>query len=145
MTQKKSVAPKAKAETELTVTKTENPIVVKKDQQIRELLTKLNKLENLKNYYSKLKVKQNSLKEAFDKMNKLTSQKKDHFEEGQQSDFPFEIVLKGKLEYDRMEEIFKINKRETVTRFTEFLLLQLNDLLEAFEADLIREAEKDEI
>ena len=40
---------------------------------------------------------------------------------------------------------FKISKRETVTRFTEFLLLQLNDLLEAFEADLIREAEKEEV
>ncbi len=113
------------------------PSVSDKQQQLNELMKKLNKLETLKKYYSNLKVKRNDLQESLDKMEELASKTKEHFEENEREDFPFEISLKGIGQYDRMEEIFKISKKETVTSFTKYLLNELNQVLKTFENDLI--------
>lgn len=115
---------------------------VSKETQINELLSRVEKLENLKKYYGKLKVKKNSLEKAFKKMAVATETKSDQFEEQAQIKFPFKISLIEIDEYDRKNEIFEISKKQTVTRFTEFLLSQITELLEAFEMDLIEEAKK---
>jgi len=117
-----------------------NVTIMNKQSQLNDLLSKVEKLENLRKYYGKLKVKRNTLEDALKKMSNKTTNKDDQFEEESIEKFPFEIVLKGIGEYNREEELFKISKRETVTNFTKYLLKQINDLIEVFETDLIDEA-----
>lgn len=113
-----------------------------KEQQLHDLLARVEKLENLKKYYGRLKVKRNNLEEALRKMKSITEEKSDSFEESEAQEFPFQIVLLQNDEYNRKNDVFKISKRDTVTNFTEFLLQQISELLEAFESDLIDEASK---
>jgi len=115
--------------------------LINKEGQLKELLSKVEKLENLRKYYGKLKAKRNTLETALKKMHQYNTIKDDQFEENSLEKFPFEIILKGLGEYERKEELFTISKHETVTNFTDFLLRQINELLEVFESDLIDEAQ----
>lgn len=108
----------------------------------KDLLQKLNEMEKLKEYYSKLKVKKDSLNTALAKMKALDKKGTDHFENNEVTEFPFQIVLRGEDEYNRTDDIFKINKRETVTRFTEYLLKEISEVLEVFEEDLLDYSKK---
>lgn len=101
------------------------------------ILKKIETLENLRNYYSKLKVKRNSLEAALKKMKASQKKSGDHFEENEVKEFPFEIILQGESEQNnRWNEIFKINKRDTVTNFTEYLLSEVSQLLDNFEREI---------
>lgn len=113
-----------------------------KTQQIKEILSKVEKLENLKNYYGKMKVKKNDLEDAFEKMTLYKNEPSDQFEEGNRQEFPYQIVLVTNTEYNRQDKIFKISQPDTVTRFTEFLLKNVDEILEAFEKDLLEESKK---
>lgn len=68
------------------------------------ILQKIEKLEILKRQYGRLKYKQNDLKAALDKIQTSKLSKSDKFEEEKSEKFPFVIVLKGKREYDKLEE-----------------------------------------
>lgn len=105
-------------------------------ESMDNILRKIEKLENLKKYYGRLKTKHNSLKETLNKIKTSKSSKSDKFEEDEINEFPFAIVLKGIGQYERMEEIFTINQPETVENFTEYLLKQVDEILEVFKKDL---------
>lgn len=105
-------------------------------EPMETILQKIEKLEILKRHYGRLKYKQNDLKAALDKIQTSKLSKSDKFEEEESEEFPFVIVLKGKREYDRLEEIFTINQPETVENFTKYLLKEVDVVLEAFEKDL---------
>lgn len=112
--------------------------VVEKSQPVAMdiILKKIETLENLRNYYSKLKVKRSSLEAALKKMKASQKKSDDHFEENEVKEFPFEIILQGEGEHNRWNEIFKINKRDTVTNFTEYLLSEVSQLLDNFEREI---------
>lgn len=116
---------------------TEKPAAGKSQPAAMDIiLKKIETLENLRNYYSKLKVKKGSLEAALKKMKAFQEGSDDHFEENEVKEFPFEIILQGENEYNRAQEIFKINKRDTVTKFTEYLLSEVTQLLDNFEKEI---------
>ena len=105
-------------------------------ESMEDILRKIEKLESLKKYYGRLKSKHNSLNEALKKIKARKLSQSDKFEEDEVNEFPFFIVLKGIGEYNRAEEIFTINQPETVENFTEYLLKQVDEVLEVFKKDL---------
>ncbi|TXN37715.1 hypothetical protein FVB32_05350 [Flagellimonas hymeniacidonis] len=131
-------------------TRTAATTAVKKDLQKKEqpkdvftdLMTTLNELEQLRNYYNKLKIKRDTLEEAINKMNKIINKKKDKFEGPSEEAFPFEIVLKGENEHNRPDNIFVINQKATVLRFSQALLTEINQILTVFEADILEYSKK---
>lgn len=129
MTMKKSAT--GKVVTKVTAAKTE-----KKDV-FTDLMRTLNELEQLRNYYNKLKIKRDTLQEAIDKMTKIVKGKKDEFEGPAEEAFPFEIVLRGENQHHRPDDIFVINQKATVLRFSQSLLSEINQILEVFEADIV--------
>ncbi len=75
-------------------------------------------------------------------MEKLTSNHVNQFEEENTEKFPFSIIIRGEDEYNRIEDLFKISKPETVTGFTAFLLTELDSLLATFESDITEYSKK---
>jgi hypothetical protein len=130
-----------KKETATTVVGKPKSATEKKDV-FAELMKHLNELEQLRSYYNRLKVKKDTLQTAYRKMVKHESDSKDHFEEGSKKQFPFEIVIRGEDEYNRTGDIFKINQPNTVTSFTKYLLNEVEQLLEVFEADIVEHSKK---
>jgi len=134
-----------------TPSKTSNTSVVKSktteatvvpSSELPNLLKKLNEIETLRKYYGKLKAKKESLEAAYSKMKELTSNKDNKFEEAEAKDFPFKIIIRGENEFNREDDIFQINKKETVTSFTQILLEEVTEVLSLFEEDLIQESKK---
>ena len=107
-----------------------------------DLMKHLNELEDLIRYYNKLKIKRDTLQQAHNKMKKFESSKKDKFEEGSKNQFPFEIVVRGEGENNRPDDLFTISKVNTVTAFTEYLLNEIHQLLEVFEADILEHSKR---
>ena len=121
-----------------TTTTSKKPAVKadKKDAVFQILMDNINKLEKLKDYYEKLKIKRDSLASAVKKMDEEDT--KTPFESAEKSDFPFEIILNGKSgQYNNTDEIFKITHVTTVTNFSKALLKEVDEVLAALEIDLL--------
>lgn len=125
---------------ETKVAKTQRAVVKKNEEDtdpFKDLINKLSEMEKLKGYYTKLKIKKDTLETALAKMKALDKKGSDHFEQNEVGEFPFHIILRGDNEYNRIDDIFKISKQRTVIAFTEHLLNEIRQLLEVFEADLL--------
>ena len=125
----------------MAVAKPQKAVNQKKDV-FGDLMKHLNEMELLRDYYNKLKIKKDTLQTAYDKMIRYEAEKQDHFEEGSKKQFPFEIVVRGEGEHGRPDDIFTINKAHTVTNFSKYLLNEINQLLEVFEADIVDHSKK---
>ncbi len=123
----------------------ENKVAIDKTTEIKIILSKVEKLENLRTYYGKLKVKETSLKESLETIKSCADVSADQFEEKEQQEFPFDIALRKKDYYGKKEDVFTISRIETVENFTKYLLSQVSELLDAFEKDLIQESKKGNI
>ena len=109
---------------------------IEKGINMTTILEKIARLEQLKKHYGRLKFKQNDLNDALEKIKTHKSKKNDKFENDHSEEFPYVIVLKGKGEYDRLEEIFTINQPETVENFAIYLLKEVDQVLEVFQNEL---------
>ena len=109
---------------------------IEKGINMTTILEKIERLEQLKRHYGRLKFKQSDLQTALEKIKTHKSKKNDKFENDQSEEFPYVIVLKGKGEYDRLEEIFTINQPETVENFATYLLKEVDQVLEVFQSEL---------
>jgi len=105
-------------------------------ENMETILQKIERLEQLKKHYDRLKYKQSDLQKALEKIKTFKSKKSDKFEQEEVEEFPYVIVLKGKGDYDRFEEIFTINQPETVENFTAYLLNEVDQVVEVFKTDL---------
>ena len=126
-----------------TTTTSKNPAVrVEKRAVIFNLLMdNIKRLEQLKDYYTRLKTKRDNLATAVKLMEKEGT--KNPFESAEKSDFPFEIILNGKSnQYNNIDEIFKITHVTTVTKFSKALLKEVDEVLEALEVDLLAYSKK---
>lgn len=119
----------------------ETKVTAKKTDVFADLMKYLNEIEELKGYYNKLKIKRDTLQSAHDRMCTF-GKKENKFEESEEQGFPYEIVVRGNNEYNRKDDLFTINKVETVTNFTSYLLKEINDMLEVFEADILEHSKK---
>ena len=126
-----------------TTTTTKKPVVKgeKKDVVFNILMDNIKKLEQLKDYYTRLKTKRDNLATAVKLMEKEGT--KNPFESAENNDFPFALTLNGKsATYNNTDEIFKITQVTTVTKFSKALLKEVNEVLEALEVDLLAYSKK---
>lgn len=130
-----------KKEMSTLIIKQEPKTPAKKTDVFADLMKYLNEIEELRGYYNKLKIKRNTLQSAHERMCAF-GKKENKFEESDEQGFPYEIVVRGNNEYKRLDDLFTINKVETVTSFTSYLLKEINDLLAVFEADILEHSKK---
>lgn len=124
------------------VAKSTQPVQEQEVDTFKNLMEKIQHLEQLKEYYSKLNIKKEQLQKALIKMTDVSKKNNAPFSDEDKEESPYQIVLKGKGQYNAVEEIFKISKPDTVTNFTNYLLREVGSVLDVLQTEILEYSKK---
>lgn len=114
---------------------------VQNDDVFEKLMEHIEQIWELRGYYSDLKAKRDDLKEGIAGMMAAKEKIGEPMELYPKEPFPFDIIIRKTEGKKPATKIFKISRVQTVIGFSNYLLKEVEEVLEAFEKD-IREYSK---